>query len=123
MTDDQSLQRLTPDELLGDPAGTEPTGPVEKRARDMATGVALVGLGLVAAGLMAILALVLNQLLIFAILAAGVLGGLYFSFHYVVWGRRLNRQLAGTDDEPDRHPAEPSSQAQETIDRPDAESE
>ena len=41
MTDDQSLQRLTPDELLGDPAGTEPTGPVEKRARDMATGVAL----------------------------------------------------------------------------------
>ena len=45
MTDDQSLQRLTPDELLGDPAGTDPAEPVEKRARDMATGVALVGLG------------------------------------------------------------------------------
>ena len=119
MTDDQSLQRLTPDELLGDPAGTEPTGPVEKRARDMATGVALVGLGLVAAGLMAILALVLNQLLIFAILAAGVLGGLYFSFHYVVWGRRLNRQLAGNNDEPDRHPMEPASPLHETTDPSD----
>ena len=85
MPDDQSPQRLTPDELLGDPAGTEPTGPVEKRARDMATGVALVGLGLVAAGLMAILALVLNQLLIFAILAAGVLGDTFYPPLFAWW--------------------------------------
>ena len=55
---------------------------------------------LVAGGLMAILALVFNQLLIFAFLAAIVLGGGYLSFHYVVWGRRLDRQLAMRSDPP-----------------------
>jgi len=94
MSDDHSPHRLTPDELLGEPVEAGPVGPDEKRARDMATMVALIGLVLVAGGLMAILALVLNQLLVFAILSAVVLGGLYFAFHYIVWGRRLSRQIA-----------------------------
>ena len=29
-----------------------------------------------------------------AVLSAVVLGGLYFAFHYIVWGRRLSRQIA-----------------------------
>ena len=106
MSDDRSPQPLTPDDLLGEPVETGPVGPDEKRARDMATMVALMGLVLVAGGLMAILALVLNQLLVFAILAAIVLGGLYFAFHYLVWGRKLDRQLAaeGKPPGPSREP-------------------
>ena len=98
MSEGQSPDRLTPEDLLPPPEATGPVGPREKRARDMATMVALLGLVLVAGGLMAILALVFNQLLIFAFLAAIVLGGGYLSFHYVVWGRRLDRQLAMRSD-------------------------
>lgn len=100
MSEGQSPDRLTPEDLLPPPEATGPVGPREKRARDMATMVALLGLVLVAGGLMAILALVFNQLLIFAFLAAIVLGGGYLSFHYVVWGRRLDRQLAMRSDPP-----------------------
>ena len=75
MSEGQSPDRLTPEDLLPPPEATGPVGPREKRARDMATMVALLGLVLVAGGLMAILALVFNQLLIFAFLAAIVLGG------------------------------------------------
>jgi len=98
MSEGQSPDRLTPEDLLPPPEATGPVGPREKRARDMATMVALLGLVLVAGGLMAILALVFNQLLIFAFLAAIVLGRGYLSFHYVVWGRRLDRQLAMRSD-------------------------
>jgi len=94
MSDDELPQPMTPDDLLGDPLESAPMGPDEKRARDMATMAALLGLVLVAGGLMAILALVLNQLLVFAILAVIVLGGLYLGVHYFVWGRRLDRQIA-----------------------------
>tara|TARA_B100000029_G_scaffold504308_1_gene582942 strand:- start:672 stop:1037 length:366 start_codon:yes stop_codon:yes gene_type:complete len=91
---------LTPDLLLGDgdqlPAGDRSA----KRARDMATMAALLGLMLVAGVLLAILALVLNQLLVFAIVAVVVLGGFYLSFHYLVWGRRLDRQIAESRDGP-----------------------
>ena len=73
MSEGQSPDRLTPEDLLPPPEATGPVGPREKRARDMATMVALLGLVLVAGGLMAILALVFNQLLIFAFLAAIVL--------------------------------------------------
>ncbi len=100
MSEGQSPDRLTPEDLLPPPEAAGPVGPREKRARDMATMVALLGLVLVAGGLMAILALVFNQLLIFAFLAAIVLGGGYLSFHYVVWGRRLDRQLAMRSDPP-----------------------
>ena len=75
MSEGQSPDRLTPEDLLPPPEAAGPVGPREKRARDMATMVALLGLVLVAGGLMAILALVFNQLLIFAFLAAIVLGG------------------------------------------------
>jgi|TARA_B100000809_G_scaffold255851_1_gene294985 hypothetical protein len=94
MSDDELSQPLTPDDLLGDPLDSGPMGPEEQRARDMATMAALMGLVLVAGGLMAILALVLNQLLVFAILAMIVLGGFYLGVHYFVWGRRLDRQIA-----------------------------
>ena len=87
MSEEQSPSRLTPEDLLPEPEASGPAGPREKRARDMATMIALMGLVLAAAGLMAILALVFNQLLVFAFLAAVVLGGGYLSFHYVVWGR------------------------------------
>lgn len=100
MSEEQSPARLTPEDLLPAAESTGPVGPREKRARDMATMVALMGLVLVAGGLMAILALVFNQLLVFAFLAAIVLGGGYLSFHYVVWGRRLDRQLAARPDPP-----------------------
>ena len=100
MSEGQSPDRLTPEDLLPPPEAAGPVRPREKRARDMATMVALLGLVLVAGGLMAILALVFNQLLIFAFLAAIVLGGGYLSFHYVVWGRRLDRQLAMRSDPP-----------------------
>ena len=119
MSDDQSPRHLTPDDLLGEPVETGPMGPDEKRARDMATMVALIGLVLVAGGLMAILALVLNQLLVFAILAAIVLGGLYFAFHYVVWGRRLDRQLAAGG-KPPGSPREPLPQPPLPTDALDA---
>jgi len=109
MSDDDLTQPLTPDDLLGDPLESPPGGPDDKRARDMATLAALMGLVLVAAGLMAILALVLNQLLVFAILAVIVLGGFYLAVHYFVWGRRLDRQIAS---EPKAAPTLPKSVSQ-----------
>lgn len=109
MSEEQSPSRLTPEDLLPEPEASGPAGPREKRARDMATMIALMGLVLAAAGLMAILALVFNQLLVFAFLAAVVLGGGYLSFHYVVWGRRLDRQLASRFDPP-RFPFDASTQ-------------
>ena len=113
MSEEQSPGRLTPEDLLPEsepePEASGPVGPREKRARDMATMMALMGLVLAAAGLMAILALVFNQLLVFAFLAAVALGGGYLSFHYVVWGRRLDRQLASRFDPP-RFPLDASLQ-------------
>ncbi len=93
MSDSDPSPGLTPDDLLGDPRTNANERHDRKRARDMATMVALLGLVLVGAGLMSILALVLNQLLVFAILAVIVLGGFYLLLHYLVWGRRLDRQL------------------------------
>jgi hypothetical protein len=125
MSEEQSPARLTPEDLLPAVESTGPVGPREKRARDMATMVALMGLVLVAGGLMAILALVFNQLLIFAFLAAIVLGGGYLSFHYVVWGRRLDRQLATRPDPPssplDSSPQPPLQQDDRATEDPPAE--
>ena len=124
MSEEQSPARLTPEDLLPTVESTGPVGPREKRARDMATMVALMGLVLVAGGLMAILALVFNQLLIFAFLAAIVLGGGYLSFHYVVWGRRLDRQLATRPDPPsgplDASPQPPLQQDDRVTEDPPA---
>lgn len=106
MSDDEFPVPLTPEDLLGDPLESAPVGPDEKRARDMATMAALLGLVLVAGGLMAILALVLNQLLVFAILGVIVLGGFYLSVHYFVWGRRLDRQIA-SESKPPSTPVDP----------------
>ena len=97
MSDSDPSPGLTPDDLLGDPRTNADERHDRKRARDMATMVALLGLVLVGAGLMSILALVLNQLLVFAILAVIVLGGFYLLLHYLVWGRRLDRQLLTSD--------------------------
>ena len=64
----------------------------DKRSRDVATLVALVGLVLVAFGLLALLALVLQQVFVFAIGMFVVIFGLYLGFHYVVWGRGLGQR-------------------------------
>ncbi|MBQ18149.1 MAG: hypothetical protein CMJ65_13610 [Planctomycetaceae bacterium] len=79
----------------------------DKRARDVATLVALAGLVLLACGLLALLALVLQQLFVLAIVVFVVAFGLYLGLHYVLWGRGLSQRIQEHPDSsrPDVEPA------------------